>query len=85
MSVCRGCGQQIRWIRMTGGRMMPVDPVPIYYEDKRDGAEVIVTEDGRISAGRTEAVAVVGSRVKGYRSHFASCPAAGQFRRRDRE
>lgn len=82
MAVCKSCGRQIKWIKMSTGKMMPVDAEPVYYEDRREGAAVIVTEDGRVSSGHTEAVAVVGSRVRGYMSHFATCPAAGQHRRR---
>ena len=82
MAYCKSCGREIRFIRMTTGKMMPVDAAPVYYEDKRNGATVIVTEDGRLSSGHTEAVAVIGSRVRGYISHFATCPAAILYRRR---
>ena len=81
MAICKGCGATITFVRLCNGRMMPVNPTPVYYEDPRDGAAVIVTEDGRVSSGRQEGVAVVGSRVRGYISHFATCPAADRYRR----
>lgn len=82
MARCKSCGREIAWIRLTTGKLMPVDVAPVYYEDRRDGAAVIVTEDGRVSCGHTEAVAVIGSKVRGYMSHFATCPAADKYRRR---
>lgn len=84
MATCKGCGQTIKWIRLNNGKAMPVNPEPVYYEDRREGAAVIITEDGRVSSGHTEAVAVVGSKVRGYVSHFATCPMADRFRREAR-
>lgn len=83
MAICKGCGATIQWVRLTNGRMMPVNPTPVYYEDRRDSDAVIITEDGRVSCGHTEAVAVVGSKVRGWVSHFATCPAADKYRRRE--
>lgn len=85
MAICKGCGQVIRFIKLSNGRIMPVNPSPVYYEDKRDGAAVIITEDGRVSSGHTEAVAVIGSKVKGYVSHFSTCPCADRYRRDPRK
>jgi hypothetical protein len=65
---------------METGRMMPVDPSPVMYED-RYGTETIVTEDGRVTKGSDPHVAVIGSKVRGWRSHFATCPYANGFRR----
>ena len=84
MAICKGCGATIQWIRLTNGRMMPVNPTPVYYEDRRDNAAVIITEDGRVSCGHTEAVAVLGSKVRGYISHFATCPMADRLRNKDK-
>lgn len=28
MSICRGCGREIDWIRTVAGKNMPADPAP---------------------------------------------------------
>ncbi len=84
MAVCKGCGAKIMWVQMRNGKMMPVNPAPLYYEDRRDTATVIVTEDGRISSGHTEAVAVIGSKIRGWESHFSTCPMAYRYKRKDK-
>lgn len=30
MSICRGCGREIDWIRTVAGKNMPVDPAPVF-------------------------------------------------------
>ena len=52
MSLCRGCGSQIEWIKTTAGRNMPVDPEPVFVIEG-DGRDRFVTDDGAgIPAGR---------------------------------
>ena len=31
MAKCRECGKEIRWIKTTAGKAMPVDPKPVLY------------------------------------------------------
>lgn len=38
MSLCRGCGASIEWIRTTAGRSIPVDPEPVF----------IATDEGEV-------------------------------------
>jgi hypothetical protein len=76
MAVCRSCGAEIMWA-LTDQAHMPIDadPVPdgnlliLGYEP--DGTAVVryVPPGGDIPGDR-------------YRSHFASCPHAGAWRRR---
>ena len=46
MARCRGCGQEIEWIKMKTGKSMPVDPERIMYWEGEDGDETLVTPDG---------------------------------------
>ena len=79
MSRCKGCGAEISWIKTKSGKSMPVDEKPVPYHIGK-GAK-IVTEDGDVVSGSLEGPenTFVGF---GYISHFATCPKAGQYRRR---
>lgn len=80
-SRCSGCGAPVRWVRMSTGSTMPVDPLPYPL------GNVVLEQSGRHGA-------VVGRVVRrrelpvmdepAYRSHFATCPAAAEQRRRPR-
>ena len=80
---CKACGAEIGWIKMRrSGKSMPVDIRRTYYEDP-GGNTLIVTEDGRVSKGR-DAVIFAPGKTKGYVSHFATCPKAGEMRKREK-
>lgn len=74
--VCRGCGRQIAFIKTVKGKTMPVDPEGIRFIPG-GGPETFVTADGRVERGqrRTNGTAF------GFTSHFATCPAANEFRK----
>jgi len=84
MQICRGCGAPIEWIKMASGKMMPCDAQKVLYW-KNDGAKTkIVTQDGNVisaelSGDQKEATGY------GFVSHYATCPEANHFRRRDHE
>ena len=80
MAKCKGCGAPIEFIRLNSGKQIPVNPKPVYVEDKA-AKEIIVTADGRISNGRQEPDPPVQA-IRGYISHFSTCPMAGAFRKR---
>lgn len=83
MAKCKGCGAPIRFIGLKNGKPIPCNPSPVYIED-RNAKDVIITTDGRISNGRQEVVKSTNPMlVKGYVSHFATCPMAGAFRKRE--
>lgn len=83
---CRGCGAEIIWIKMYGsGKRMPVDAEQVDVLLYGPGSNTFIRSDGVTITG-----AEIGDAwdddpdaniVKAYRSHFATCPAAGQFRR----
>ena len=82
MAKCKGCGAEIRFIKLKSGKVMPCNMSPVFIEDK-SGDKIIVTTDGRVSNGRQEIIKSTNSLiVKGYVSHFATCPMAGAFRKR---
>lgn len=76
---CRGCGADIAFIKTTAGKSMPVDPFPISFVPE-GGPNTYVMMDGTVKRGREpkrdedQVVTQIG-----YRSHFATCPAADRF------
>lgn len=75
---CRGCGAQIKFIKTSRGKWMPVDPEPIHASDVREG-DYLIGEDG-------ELFKILGESDQendfGYVPHFATCPKADEFKRR---
>lgn len=80
MSICKGCGREIRWIKTPSGKSMPVDAEAVSFTPA-GGPETFVTELGKVVRGRRDSEGY----DLGYISHFATCPAAKHFRRRDQE
>lgn len=75
---CRGCKRQILWTRTKAGKAMPCDPEVILFN--AGGEEVFVLPDGRVSRGtRSDDGA-----LKGYISHFSTCPNSNDFRKRSK-
>jgi hypothetical protein len=78
---CKGCGADIYWIRTHAGRLMPVNTTrKLILADAKDSDTTIVTDKGEV---------VTGKQVEngfytdyGYESHFATCPAAAEYRRK---
>lgn len=79
--VCAGCGRQIMWLKTRAGKNMPVNPQMHYYRADPSGGEKIVTQYGDVVTGFTGVEPSQADGV-GYISHFATCPNAGNFRRR---
>jgi hypothetical protein len=71
VSFCKSCKARIDWYTVAAtGKRMPIDPDP--------------APDGNVRVdvvANTVEVVAPGSRRPLYRSHFATCPAAGQPRR----
>ena len=78
MSRCKSCGAEIKWIRMKSGKRMPADEKPITYRADLKGDLVLITPDGRVA----RAVFDPEADKLGYTSHFATCPNANHFRRK---
>ena len=81
-TTCRGCGKPIAFIKTANGKSIPVDPDPVWFEPM-DEKEKFVTAEGEVQQGRTiETASTAGKMAIGYRTHFATCPAAEDFRRK---
>ncbi len=77
---CRSCGAEIKFIKLTTGKWNPVD-VARRIIKRGEGNDVIVTDSGEVVRG-TFCAWDDGGNCCGYVSHFATCPNAGQFRKR---
>lgn len=79
---CRGCGATIVWIRMPGGKYMPCDVSSVLYKECKGAAGKVVTPNGEVLSCELD-VAPDDATGVGYVSHFATCPQAGKFRRKE--
>lgn len=83
MAKCKGCGAEIIWIMSPSGKVIPCDPIPVPYWQQTKAKGKIVTRNGEVIScylyGDPETVT-----GEGYVPHWATCPAAGQFRRKER-
>lgn len=82
MSACKACMAAIVWIKTPAGKSIPCDATPRYYIEKpRVGSKKIVTPNGQVlSCEYTEDPAKATG--VGYVPHWATCPYARQFRRK---
>lgn len=76
-SLCRECGQPIRWAQTGRGRTIPLDrdPVPT-------GNLVLLPVSGEAVSLRAGSAVAPGT--PRYLSHIATCPQAGLFRKTKR-
>lgn len=84
MSLCKGCGISIDWIRMKTGKAMPVDPEPVMVIEG-EGREVFATDEGTTVTGRRATPEEENGMLPvGFVPHWATCRRAGDFRRGER-
>ena len=70
---CRGCGANITWAKTERGKTIPLDmPAEMRF--------VLVSFFDRNDAPYQQAIM-----HKTYTSHFATCPKAAEFRRKEKE
>jgi hypothetical protein len=82
VSVCKGCGAPIGWIRTTEGRNMPVDPEPVFIIEG-GGTDRFVTDEGAVVLGRVARPDEESTALPvGFVPHWKTCPNAADFRRR---
>ena len=67
MSICKGCGTEIIWIKTPRGKNMPCDPELIETQLN----QVTVLADGQVGNF---------NKRKGYRSHWVTCSKAKAFK-----
>ena len=80
---CRGCGQEIAFIKTVKGKTMPVNPDGVYFMPA-GGPNTYVMSDGTVKRGRETdwADRQQANFQVGYICHFATCKAADSFRKR---
>lgn len=71
-SHCRGCGQEIVWIKTVSGKSIPCDPKVIIFEEGF-GRRTLVTDNGVVIARPKIGEA-------GREPHWATCPKASSFK-----
>ena len=76
MSICKGCGAEIEWVRMKSGKAMPIDPEPVFVTE--GGNQVFITDEGDTITG-TKSEANTGEAA--FVPHWATCPAYKRFKR----
>lgn len=78
MAKCRSCGTEILWIKTEKGKLTPVDAVPLMHIEN----EIVIRDDGKTMAVVYSNPPIAGDDHKYYRSHFATCPDAGKWRKK---
>ena len=78
---CRGCGAHIVWIPTPGGKSMPCDAEQVLYRARKGANGKVITPNGEVLSADIDVAPETATGV-GYVSHFATCPAANEFRRR---
>lgn len=77
MSICKGCGAQIDWVKVESGKMMPVEGDYITY-DEADIGDVLIADDGLVLRINDH------NEIPGFAgriSHFSVCPEGNEFRK----
>lgn len=82
-TTCRGCGKEIAFIKTINGKSIPVDPEPVMFEPAEEN-EKFVTPAGEVVRGTTNSGGNPWKMEKGYISHFATCPCADEFRKKNK-
>ena len=84
MPICKGCNKEIIWIKTAGGAPMPCDPQEVaYYLGESAAAKTVVLPTGETV--RCELAPSMFNQVAagtGYEPHWATCPGAGNFKKR---
>ena len=87
---CKSCGAPITWIKTKNGRVMPCNVPAVDYQENYKGTDTVVTNNGRVlrvMVFKTPSPSGLQPIIdgKGYISHFATCPYANKYRRRDND
>lgn len=79
-TTCRGCGAPIVFVKSRLGKYIPCDAQLVRYRANPNGADTVVVEgEGAVRCDlEFEGLPTGMARI----SHFATCPKAGEFRRK---
>ena len=82
MSVCKGCGAPLEWIRTEAGRTMPVDPEPVFVIEG-EGRDRFITDEGEVITGRRALPEEERRELPvAFVPRWKTCTAADRFRRK---
>jgi hypothetical protein len=76
MQRCKSCGADIRWVRTTLGKWMPLDAEPVLE------GNIVLTLDGALTLSARQLALARALEQLLYRSHFVTCPNAETHRSR---
>lgn len=76
MTRCRSCEAPIVWALTPGGKRIPLDADPV-----PDGNAVIIERRAGVPVIELIDLADVDAGAVRYRSHFATCPQANEWRK----
>ena len=83
MAKCRGCGEEIIFIKSSAGKFIHCNPSKVIYSNPGKGKARVVTQSGEVVSctivaddDTSKAVGV------GYIPHWSTCKAASQFRKK---
>ena len=71
MPTCKGCGQEIKWVKTFAGRNMPLDPKPV---------KMVQVKDRPVMDGVQVESVKTGYMIDVYMPHWATCPKAENFK-----
>lgn len=81
MARCKGCGAEIRWLKLPSGKSMPVNPELIPYWKDPKGDRKVMTPNGEVITCTCTGKPGEETGV-GYVPHWATCPEEKQFRKK---
>lgn len=79
---CRACGAEIVFVVSAAGKAIPCDAAQVTYWQRPGGSHRIVTPNGEVVSAELSGESDRATGI-GYISHFATCPHAASFRRRE--
>ncbi len=82
MAQCKACGAPILWITMQSGKSMPVDAEQLLYREDKNGDSTIITPNGETLRATLDTQPETATGI-GYKPHWATCPHAKNFKRKD--
>jgi len=81
MAKCKSCGAEIDFIKTKQGKFLPVNLPSITVKPDPLGNIMAVLEDGTVTKATQVGDAYEGYQEQGYIAHWATCPAAKEYRR----
>lgn len=82
ISKCKACGAPIAWVGTRGGKFMPCDAKVVWFVPSPTGSRTFITITGDTVRGEIAAEGQSPVTI-GRVPHWATCPKAGDFRRKN--